>query len=214
SLFRNMGFAVANLGTFFLYFALTAVMYFLPMTATTAGGVTEAGVTAAYLPFSVLIGLMSGWAGRMADRVGAAPLIAIGAAVVAVGYGGLAFSAHEMDFWWRAVPFMVLSAVGMGLVVAPLSAGIMASVSDAAQGQASGINNAVARVASLMAVAVAGQAAMAGYLHAGGVAGFADAGVSTTLQAQATSAGFAWVAGLAAICAALSAAIMLVRRRA
>jgi EmrB/QacA subfamily drug resistance transporter len=204
-LFRNAGFSITNLATFFLYFALTAVMYFLPMTATTGWGVSEAEVTAAYLPFSVLIGVMSGWAGRMGDRVGAARMIVAGAAVVALAYAGLAVTAPLMAFWQATVPCMTLAAFGMGLLVAPLSAGVMASVGDDAQGQASGINNAVARVASLMAVSVAGVAAAWGYARAGGLTGFGEAGAD---QVKATTAGFVWVAGLAAACAALSAAIM------
>jgi EmrB/QacA subfamily drug resistance transporter len=213
SLFRDAGFSITNLATFFLYFALTAVMYFLPMTATTAWGVSEAAVTAAYLPFSVLIGVMSGWAGRMADRVGAAPMIAAGAALVALAYAGLAVTAPMMAFWQATVPCMTLAAFGMGLLVAPLSAGVMASVGDEAQGQASGINNAVARVASLMAVSVAGAAAAFGYARAGGAAGFAESDVTGAGQAMATTTGFVWVAGLAAACAALSAAIMVLRLR-
>lgn len=102
------------------------MVYFLPMTATTAWGVSPAEVTAAYLPLSLLIGLLSGWAGRMADRVGAAPLIVAGSVRVASGYAGLAATAPLIAFWAAAVPCMVVAALGMGLVVAPLSAGIMA----------------------------------------------------------------------------------------
>jgi hypothetical protein len=143
--------------------------------------------------------------------VGAAPMIAIGAGVVALGYTGLAVTAPMIAFWAATVPCMVLAAVGMGLLVAPLSAGVMASVGDEAQGQASGINNAVARVAALMAVSVSGMAAAWGYAAAGGVTGFGSAGDAA--QAAATTAGFVWVAGLAAASAAVSAAIMATQIR-
>jgi EmrB/QacA subfamily drug resistance transporter len=208
-LFRDRGFAAANAATFFLYFALTAVSFYLPMTAISAWGVGAAAVTAAFLPFSIIIGVMSGPAGRMADRVGPAPLIAAGAVLVAIAYAALAGLAHLAAFWAVAVPSMILAAIGMGLVVAPLSAGVMASVGDDEQGAASGINNAVARVASLVAVALGGTVAAMGYGAAGGDISFADAGATDAAQAAATSAGFAWVAGMAAACAALSAAITI-----
>lgn len=204
-LFRAPGFAAANLATFFLYFALTAVMFFLPMTAIAAWGVTETALGAAFLPLSVLIGVMSGPVGRLADRIGPAPLIAVGAAVVAVAFGWLGWQASPGNYWRAAVPAMVLAAFGMGLVVAPLSAAVMAAAGEAEQGAASGINNAVARVASLSAVALTGQIAAWGFLRAGGDAtlGFAAPGT-----AAATAAGFTAVAATAAACAALSAAIM------
>jgi MFS family permease len=179
------------------------------MTAISAWGVGAAAVTAAFLPFSIIIGVMSGSAGRMADRIGPAPLIASGALLVALADAALAGFAHLAAFWAVAVPSMVLAAVGMGLVVAPLSAGIMASVGDDEQGAASGINNAVARVVGLAAVAVGGTVAAIGYGAAGGDVSFADADAKDATQAAATSAGFAWVAGMAAICAALSAAITI-----
>jgi EmrB/QacA subfamily drug resistance transporter len=203
-LFRDSAFAAANLATFFLYFALTAVMFFLPMTAIAAWGVSPSQVALAYLPTSILIGGMSGPVGRLADRTGAAPLVALGAAIVAAGYAWLGSGAVPGDFWWHALPAMALAAFGMGLVVAPLTAAVMAAAGPAEQGAASGINNAVARVASLSAVALMGQVAMWGFAAAGGdpATGFAGSDVA------ATAAGFAAVAGFASGCAALAAAIM------
>jgi EmrB/QacA subfamily drug resistance transporter len=207
TLFRDLGFASANATTFFLYFALTAVSFCLPMTAISAWGVGAAAVTAAFLPFSIIIGVMSGPTGRLADRIGPAPLVAAGALLVALAYLVLAVFAHRAAFWGVAVPCMIVAAIGMGLVVAPLSAGVLASVGDDEQGAASGINNAVARVASLVAVALGGTVAAWGYAVAGGTVSFADADAAGAGHITATSAGFAWVAGLAAFCAALSAII-------
>jgi predicted MFS family arabinose efflux permease len=207
TLFSDRRFAAANAATFFLYFALTAVSFYLPMTAISAWGVGAAAVTAAFLPFSIIIGVMSGPAGRMADARGPAVLIAMGAVLVTLAFAGLAAFAHRAAFWEVAVPGMVLAAIGMGLVVAPLSAAVMASVGDDEQGAASGINNAVARVASLVAVALGGTVAAMGYAAAGGVASFGDTDVAGVAQATSTSAGFAWIAGMAAASAGLSAII-------
>jgi EmrB/QacA subfamily drug resistance transporter len=209
SLFRDRGFAGANAATFFLYFALTAVSFYLPMTAISAWGVGAAAVTAAFLPFSIIIGVMSGPAGRLADRTGPAPPVAAGAILVALAYAMLAALAGQAAFWGVAVPCMIVAAIGMGLVVAPLSAGVLASVGDDEQGAASGINNAVARVASLVAVALGGTVAALGYAAAGGTVSFAGADAAGAGHIAATSAGFAWVAGMAAVCAGLSAVITL-----
>ena len=82
-LFRRRTFAVTNLVTLFLYFGLNGVMFYLPMTAVSAWGVTALEVTAAFLPISVLIGLLSAPAGRWADRIGPGPLMAAMAALAA-----------------------------------------------------------------------------------------------------------------------------------
>ena len=215
-LFRDRGFSAANVATFFLYFALSAVLFFLPMTAISAWGATEIEVTAAFVPLSVLIGALSTPAGRMADKIGAGPMIAGGSALVGLAYGALALTAGEADFWGRAVPAMTVAGLGMALVVAPLSAGVMARVSEAEQGAASGINNAVSRVAGLVAVALLGPVAASAYAKAGGAASFGEPGVAGAAHAAATSAGFGAVAGIAAACAlvaALAAATGLRRER-
>lgn len=202
--FRNRAFAAANLATFFLYFALTAVMFYLPMTVISGWGLPAIEVTAAFLPISILIAALSGMAGRLADRFGPGPLMALGSGLVALAYGGLALTAAEADFWGRVVPFMVLAGAGLGLVVAPLTVAVMAAASDAEQGAASGINNAVARVASLVGVALMGRVAASAYGE--GLPGFGLAGAGPAHLAQ-TSHAFAVVAAISAALALVSAVI-------
>ena len=208
-LFRNRAFALTNLVTFTLYFALNGVMFYLPMTAVSAWGVSALEVTAAFLPISLLIGVMSAPAGRLADRVGPGPLMAVGSALVALAYGGLALGA-EGDFWGRVVPLMGLAGVGLGLVVAPLTAAVMAEAADGEQGAASGINNAVARVAGLIAVALLGKLAAAAY--GAGAPGF---GLTSSDPAHlaATGAAFGVVAAVGAGAAALAALLALFSRQ-
>jgi EmrB/QacA subfamily drug resistance transporter len=205
-LFRRRTFAVTNIVTLFLYFALNGVMFYLPMTAVSAWGVTALEVTAAFLPISVLIGLLSAPAGRWADRIGPGPLMAAGAGLVALAYAGLGLTAATGDFWGRVVPLMVVAGVGLGLVVAPLTAAVMQGAEDGEQGAASGINNAVARVAGLIAVAVLGR--MAAAVYGGGAPGF---GVSSTDPAHlaATGAAFGTIALISAAMAGFAAALAL-----
>ena len=209
-LFRNPLFALTNLVTLTLYFALSGVMFYLPMVAVSAWGVTALGVTAAYLPTSVLIALLSAPAGRWADRYGPGPLMAAGSALVALAYAGLALSAATGDFWGRILPCMVLAGAGLGLVVAPLTAAVMQGAGEAEKGAASGINNAVAGVAALIAVALLGRVAAWAYGTTG--PGFGAAGTGAAHLA-ASGAGFAAVTGIAAAMAALAAVLAMAAAR-
>ncbi len=212
-LFANRGFAVTNMVTFALYFALNGVMFYLPMTAISAWGVNAIEVTAAFLPISLLIGGMSAQAGRWADQFGPGPLMAGGSALVALAYGGLALVATGGAFWTHVVPLMALAGVGLGLVVAPLTTAVMAEATDGEQGAASGINNAVARVAGLIAVAVLGTIAAAVYGPISpGTPGF---GLTNAGQAHvlATGAAFGRVAAIGAVLAACAAGLALLSAR-
>jgi EmrB/QacA subfamily drug resistance transporter len=205
-LFRNRTLAITNLVTFALYFALNGVMFYLPMTAVSAWMVTPLEVTAAFLPISVLIGLLSAPAGRMADRWGAGPLMAAGSTLVALAYGGLWLAAPLGQFWWAVVPLTVVAGLGLGLVVAPLTAAAMQGAEDGEQGAASGINNAVARVAGLIAVALLGR--VAGSAYGDATPGFGVTGDSAQHLA-ATAAAFGTVALTASLMAALAAVLAL-----
>ncbi len=211
SMFRNRTMAVTNLVTFVLYFALNGVMFYLPMTAVSAWKVTPLEVTAAFLPISVLIGLLSAPAGRMADRWGAGPLMATGSGFVALAYAGLSLAAPQGLFWANVVPLTALAGLGLGLVVAPLTAAAMQGAEDGEQGAASGINNAVARVAGLIAVALLGRVAAEAY--GPGAPGFGVTGDSAAHLA-ATGAAFGSVALAASLMAALAAVLALFVRHA
>ena len=205
-LFRNRTLAVTNVVTFVLYFALNGVMFYLPMTAVSAWNVSALEVTAAFLPISILIGVLSAPAGRMADRWGAGPLMAAGSGLVAIAYAGLWHFALDGQFWSHVVPFTALAGVGLGLVVAPLTAAAMQGAEDGEQGSASGINNAVARVAGLVAVALLGR--MAASAYGTGAPGFGLT-ANTPAHLAATGAAFGTVAATASLMAALAAVLAL-----
>ncbi len=206
-LFRSLGFSGANLSTFLLYFAVTGVSFYLPMTAISAWGISAFAVTAAFLPISVLIALLSAPVGRLADRIGPAPLMTAGALIVALAQLGLAVTAVEADFWGRVLPMMILSGFGMALVVAPLTVAVMAAATDHEQGAASGINNAVARAASLVAVALLGRVAAESYGAISPLSpGFGLLGAEPA-HVLATSRAFARIAYASAACAGLSALV-------
>ncbi len=201
-------FSAANAATFLLYFALSAIMFYLPMLVIAAWHMSEIEAAAAFAPLSVFIALLSKRFGRLADRIGPAPLIAGGAMTIAAGYGWLALSVAGQDFWRGVLPPMALAGLGMSMVVAPLSTAIMAAVGDRQTGIASGINNAVSRTAGLIAVAALGGIVTAAYTGAGGTLSYGIAGVAPAHEAAMTAAfaRVAWLAAGAAFAAGLLAA--------
>lgn len=155
-LFANRVFAGAQLLTFTLYFALGAVLFYLPMTMIGGWGETPLVVSLALMPFGLGMTLVSAAAGRLADRVGAGPPLIAGSLLVAAAFVLLGLTAPLQSAWLAVLPLMGLFGLGMGLVISPLSTAVMTSVEDADTGIASGSNNAIARVAGLLAIAAMG----------------------------------------------------------
>ncbi len=207
SMFRVRRFSAINLATFLLYFAVTGIGFYLPMTAVSAWGADALAMVAAFLPGALMIATLSTRMGKLADRIGPAPFLVGGAILVTLAQAGLAITAHEALYWTRAVPLMWLSGFGMALLVAPLTTVVMTSASDADQGAASGINNAVARAASLLAIALMGRMAAAGYGAVGPETPGFGVIASGPAHIAATGIGFAHLAALAAVASLASALV-------
>lgn len=200
SLFRNSGFTVANIASFGIYFSFSAILMYLPMVVIGGWGESEITTSAAYVPLSVFIAILSGFSGKLAGRIGPTPLLVGGALVLATGYATLALAIPTQNFWGAVLPAMSLQGIGMGLVVAPLSTAVMGSVAPHSTGTASGINNAVIRMSSLIAVATMGSVVAIGYGAADGPATFGEI-MQDPGHTAATNAAFIMVAwGASAIC--------------
>ena len=216
-LFRNVSFSGANGLTFALYFALGGTMFFLPMTMIGGWGETPATVSLALLPLGLALTVLSSFSGKWADRFGPGPLIALGSLIVAAAFAALGWTAPMHAVWLAVLPAMVLLGLGMGLVVSPLSTAVMTSVEDGDTGVASGVNNAVARVAGLVAVALLGAVIAPVFDAALGSAaelpiffGMAAEGLSgeeEALRLAATDAAFATVAYITAALSLVSAVV-------
>ena len=216
SLFRIRAFAGANLATFFLYFALSANLFYLPMLLVAGWGLSEAEVGFIFLPLSASIALLSGPVGRWSDRIGPRFPIASGSLVVAIAFAGLALLTHAgvHNFWTGTFPLMALMGLGMAQVVSPLSTAVMTSVEDKDTGAASGINNAVSRVGGLIAVAAMGSLAAIVYARmtngAGGVPGFGEppgsglAANADAVRVAASDSAFAAIAVITTLLCLLS----------
>lgn len=157
SLFASRDFTGANVMTLFLYGSLSGVLFLLPFDLIERRelSATEVGMT--LLPFGIVIGTLSRFAGDWADRNGPRLPLVIGSVLVAIAATGLA--SGVANFWFGVFAPVLLMSLGMAIVVAPLSTAVMNAAPDAQSGAASGINNAASRLAGLFAVAIAGATA-------------------------------------------------------
>jgi EmrB/QacA subfamily drug resistance transporter len=158
SLFRSRNFSGSNAMTFAMYGALAGFMFALVIYMQTKLGYSAIKAGASLLPVSLVLLFFSSRVGALSSKIGPRYFLTAGPLLAALGMFLLIGYKPGDSYWWFLLPRVLLFSIGLVLLVAPLTTTVMTSVEDSSSGIASGINNAVSRIAGLVVIALLGLA--------------------------------------------------------
>jgi EmrB/QacA subfamily drug resistance transporter len=163
SLFRRHNFAIGNLETFTMYGGLGLLFFFLILFLQQVAGYTALAAGTASIPVTVMMFALSMRFGALADRYGPRFFMGVGPLVTAAGLALFLRLDADVDYLTDLLPALLVFGLGLSMTVAPLTATVLADADDSNAGVASGVNNAIARVASLVAIAAVGAVVAASF---------------------------------------------------
>ena len=156
AIFRARNFSVGNVTTLLVYGGLGAMMFFITVFLQQVSGYSAIAAGLALVPVTVVMFFLSRRFGALSQRIGPRLLMGIGPIVAGAGVGLLALIGAEVNYLTDVLPGLLVFSLGLSMTVAPLTATVLAAVPDHQAGVASGANNAIARVAGLLAIAAVG----------------------------------------------------------
>jgi EmrB/QacA subfamily drug resistance transporter len=155
-LFKRRNFTVANLATLVIYAGLGAALFFLTLFLQETAGYSAIGAGVALLPLTAMLFFLSSRFGALADRLGPRFFMSVGPIIGGAGLLMLVLVDRHADYLTQILPALLLFGLGLAMTVAPLTATVLGDADAHQAGIASGVNNAVARVAGLLAIAALG----------------------------------------------------------
>jgi EmrB/QacA subfamily drug resistance transporter len=162
-LFKSRAFSGINLLTLLLYAALGGAFFFLPFALIQVHGYSATVAGVSFLPFTIIMSTLSRWSGGLIDSVGARLPLVAGPALCALGFALLALGGAGGSYLVNFLLPIAVLGFGMAATAAPLTTAVINAVPTRQAGVASGINNSVASVASLLAVAIFGALVLSTY---------------------------------------------------
>ncbi len=158
SLFRRRNFSFANVETVAVYAGLSTLTFFLVLFIQQLAGYSALQSGLSLLPVTIVLFALSRLVGRLSMKVGPRLFMGFGPLVAAAGLLGLLRLSPGFSYWLELLPPLLVFSVGLAMIVAPLTSTVLADAGERDAGIASGVNNAVARVAGLLGIAVVGVA--------------------------------------------------------
>ena len=155
-LFRVRNFWTGNVTTTFVYAALSLNGFVVAIYLQQGAGLSATLAGLASLPVTILMILLSSRIGSLAGRWGARGFMTVGPLLMAGGSALLLSVSEDFDYWWQVLPSMILFGLGLSVTVAPLTSTVLGAITPERSGIASAVNNAISRVAGLIAVAMIG----------------------------------------------------------
>ena len=178
AMFRARNFAVGNVATLLFYGALSTLTFFLVVFLQQVAGYSPLGAGLALTPMSIVTFALAKRFGALADRIGPRLFMGVGPLVAGAGVLALLRVDAHADYVGQLLPAITVFSLGLAMTVAPLTAAVLGAVASGRSGVASGVNNAIARVAALVAIAAVGAV----------VAGHFATGVDSRLRTSAAAA--------------------------
>jgi EmrB/QacA subfamily drug resistance transporter len=170
-LFAKRNFSVANIETLAVYAGLSTLTFFLVLFLQQLAGYSALRSGLALIPITVVMFVLSPRVGRLSMRLGPRFFMGIGPLIAAASLVGLVRLKPGFSYWFELLPPLLVFSIGLSMIVAPLTATVLADAGEHDAGIASGVNNAVARVAGLLGIAVVG-ALVAGSTNTLDLAGY------------------------------------------